>query len=106
MAPQYQSTAKQLLGLDVYMPSYPARSLCLEYSSACKEFIAIAASKGIDASQDCLYVDPTTGVFDFPESDQAVLTIPVPGVPSGLAFVTEPNYMEDATVKQVRDEVW
>ncbi len=105
MAPQYQPTANQLLGLDVYMPSYPARSVCLECSSAYKEFIAIAANKGIDASQDCPYIDSTTGIAGFPENDQTVLTIPVPGVPSGLPFVTEPNYIEDAIVEPV-SEIW
>ncbi len=105
MAPQWQPNAHELLGLDVYMPSYPARSVCLEYASACKEFIAIAASKGVDASQDCLHVDSTTGIADFPETNQTVLTIPVPGIPSGLPLVTEPNDMDDAIVKLVGDMI-
>ncbi len=36
MAPQYQPEAHDSLGLDVYMPSYQARSVCLEYASTCK----------------------------------------------------------------------
>ncbi len=105
MAPQWQPDAHDLLGLDVYMPSYPARSVCLEYASACKEFIAVAASKGVDASQDCFHVDSTTGIADFPGNNQTVLTIPVPGVPGGLSFVTKPNDMEDAIVELVSEMV-
>ncbi|KAG5175635.1 hypothetical protein JKP88DRAFT_274514 [Tribonema minus] len=94
MPPQGQPALATILP-ELYMPQYPARTLCEAYNADCKGLIALAAAKGSDAAQNCT-AQGADGVFKFPAARQTIVSIPMPGV--GLVpLQTDPNSFENST---------
>jgi hypothetical protein len=96
MPPEHQPQLAPYLP-EVYVPQFPARSLCEDFNSLCAGFIALASSTGQNLEQNCtsLTVD---GLWQFPEDLQTIVTVPVPGLAEGVALTSPPNTMADISV--------
>ena len=85
----------QLLAYSFYMPSYPHRSVCLEYASACGDFIELAGLAAL--VPNCTSV--VNGVIQYPVANQTLKSLPLvaAGQLVNLKFQTPPNMVTSAS---------
>ena len=80
----------ELLSYSFFLPSYPHRSICLEYAASCGEFIN---ASGLSMLQyHCAEVK--RGVQSYPTTNQTIFSLPLalPAIHLDISFTTPPNY--------------
>jgi len=74
-----------------YLPSYPHKSICIDYQEKCKSFIVAANSSAL--VPNCTSIKK--GIAQFPERNQTIVSLIVPGLPGVIKFSSFPNLMAD-----------
>lgn len=98
MVPQVQPVAAAIGLGELYLPQYPARSVCETYNTACAEFIATAqVTQGLNLTQDCdMHTSAAAGGYlQYPSSTQFLSGDVSGGL--GLYLTTEPNTLDTYT---------
>jgi len=80
-----------------YLPSYPHQDVCVEYATACQQFIAIANMDSLTPNCN----KSKGGVLSYPSYNQTVssLTTKLMGQTLNIKFITPPNTMTASTFK-------